>query len=448
MDIDWDSLWRALSFSDFNTRVVVTGTALLGLASGIIGSFLFLRKRALMGDAASHATLPGIAIAFLLMVQFGGDGKYFPGLLLGGFIAGLVGVGFILFIRHTSRIKEDAALGIVLSVFFGLGMALNSVAQHTATGNAAGLSSFIYGNTASMLVSDAMLIGGIALLVALICGLVFKELSILCFDQDFAGAQGWPVLGLDALIMGLSVVVIIIGLQAVGLILMVALLIIPPAAARFWTHYLKRMVLISALIGAFSGLAGALISAMAPNLPAGAIIVLVASSIFMVSLLFGREGGAVHRFIGQRRLEKQIAREHLLRALYEWADQDRGPGMTMERVLKARAWRAGDLQRVLRSAESGELIFIDSEGRVQLTRLGNTEAHRLVRNHRLWELYLVNYAAIAPSHVDRTADQLEHVLAPTMVEELEGLLAESYPDLVMPDSPHQLELPGNGGHQG
>ncbi|MDE0839605.1 MAG: metal ABC transporter permease, partial [Kiritimatiellae bacterium] len=151
---DWPSMAQLLSvlqLQDYNTRVVVIGTVLLGIAAGMIGTFMLLRKRALMGDAVSHATLPGIGIAFLVMAAHGGTGRWLPGLLLGAVISGLIGMGSVLLVRSQSRLKEDAALGIVLSVFFGLGVAILGIIQQLSLGHAAGLESFIYGKTASML---------------------------------------------------------------------------------------------------------------------------------------------------------------------------------------------------------------------------------------------------------------------------------------------------------
>ena len=221
----WEQVWRVLTLSDFNTRVVVVGVALLGMAAGIIGTFTLLRKRALVSDAVSHATLPGIAAAWLVMVALGGTGKWFPGLLLGAAAGGLAAVAAVLVVRSVLRLHEDAALGIVLSVSFGIGIALLGVIQQMRRGSAAGLDSFIYGKTASMLVADATLIGITSLVLVVVAVLLFKELNLLCFDAAYAASQGLPVGLLDAAMLALVVAVTVIGLQAVGLILIVALLI-------------------------------------------------------------------------------------------------------------------------------------------------------------------------------------------------------------------------------
>jgi manganese/zinc/iron transport system permease protein len=427
----------------YNTRVVIIGTTLLGLAAGTIGAFMLLRKRALMGDALSHATLPGIGLAFILAVAAGESGKSLPILLLGAVITGVLGVLAVLGIRQFSRLKEDAALGIVLSVFFGAGVAVLGVIQKMGTGSAAGLESFIYGKTASMLSSDAWMIALAAGVVAAVCALLFKEFTVLCFDPAYAKSEGWPVFLLDLIMMALVVAVTVIGLQAVGLILIIALLIIPAAAARFWTERLLHMVLISALIGAVSGWIGAAASALQPKLPAGAIIVVVAACLFLLSMFLGTARGVLPRWAQHVRLSRAVARQNLLRAIFEWSERTgkdpRRHGASIEDLLIERAWSAAELKRVLGGAERDAVVYEVADGTWRMTETGWGDAARTVRNHRLWEAYLINYADIAPSHVDRDADQIEHVLGRDMVTKLESLIADRAPGLTVPPSPHELE---------
>ena len=444
----WHDVVRVLSMEDYNTRVVILGTVLLGIAAGLIGTFMLLRKRALMGDAVSHSTLPGIGIAFLLMTAHGGTGRWLPGLLLGALIFGLLGMGAVLAIRSHTRLKEDAALGIVLSVFFGLGIAILGVIQQLTQGHAAGLESFIYGKTASMLARDAALIASVAALIAVFCTVFFKEFSMICFDQDYAGAQGWSVPLLDFIMMALVVIVTVIGLQAVGLILMIALLIIPPAAARFWTHHLGLTILLSALLGGISCYIGGAFSALLPRLPAGAIIVVVGGAIFLISMIFGTARGMLRRWIEHITLTRQVVWQHLLRALYEWNEVHIGDGelsastlvepMAMRDLMAARSWSATKLKRVLGRARRADVVRTARGGAVQLTELGYHEARRVVRNHRLWETYLIAHADIAPVHVDSSADEIEHVLGEAMVANLEKLLAREHPELAVPPSPHAM----------
>jgi manganese/zinc/iron transport system permease protein len=215
MPFTFQDLLDVLLLESYNVRLVVISTVLLGITSGLIGSFLLMRKRSLMGDALSHATLPGIGIAFAVMILMGGTGKYLPGLLLGASISGVLGVLLMLAIINTTRLREDVAMGFVLSVFFGFGVAILQLVKDIPGGQAAGLESFIYGKAASIVFQDSLLIASIALITAVSAVLLRKEFTLLCFDDTYAASQGWPVLWLDILMLGLVTAVTVIGLQAV-----------------------------------------------------------------------------------------------------------------------------------------------------------------------------------------------------------------------------------------
>lgn len=441
----WTQLRRVLLLQDYNTRVVILGTTLLGCAAGMIGSFTLLRKRALMGDALSHAALPGIGLAFILATAWGLSNKSLPVLLVGATATGLLGVGLILLLRNLTRLKEDAAMGAVLSVFFGAGVALLGVIQQMPDGHAAGLESFIYGKTASMGARDTTLIAAAALFCIGICLLLFKEFKVLCFDEGFAGSRGLPVIGLDLALMGLVVVVCIVGLQAVGLILIIALLVIPAAAARFWTEKMSRMVLIAGGLGAVGGMVGAGVSGLFSKVPSGAMIVLVCAVLFAVSMLLGSARGVLIRWLRRIQLNRAVERQHLLRAMFEiqesatrtpsGAAREQAIPISFSQLLQMRSWTPRLLRRTInRAARSG--VVSRGNGKVYFSQQGQAEAARLTRQHRLWELYLINYADVAPSHVDREADAIEHVLEPNVITALEATLHEK--SIQVPQSPHPL----------
>jgi manganese/zinc/iron transport system permease protein len=443
----WDQWRSALLLEDYNTRVVVLSVAMLGIATGLVGSFTLLRKRALIGDALAHASLPGIAIAFLMATMLGGNGKSLPVLLFGATCGGLVGVAFILLVQKYTRLKQDAVLGIVLSVFFGAGAALLGVIQQMKTGSAAGLETFIYGKTASIKQDDATLIFWVALISLLLCVVLFKELKLLCFDQDFADSQGMSSLLFDMVLMGMVVAVTMVGLQAVGLILVVALLVIPPAAARFWTNSLLKLTAISALFGLVGGVLGAISSALLPNLPSGAMIVLVCALIFLVSMACGPARGVIPRELRRLRLNRGIDRQHLLRGLFELLERGQRQGAAevptkqsvgFKELLDLRSWSAHRLRKTIRRAEADDWVRC-KDHEIRLTQAGYHEAARLTRQHRLWELYLIRYADVAPARVDRDADAIEHVLEPETVDELEALLDESPVSIPVPADPHDTE---------
>ncbi len=412
---------RVLTFSaGFNSAVVVVGALLLGAAAGTIGTFTLLRKRALMSDALAHSTLPGVAIGFLIAAAIGALEYKLPILLGGAAVTGVLGVLTVQAIAATGRLKIDAAIGATLSVFFGVGVVLLSYIQSIDVGGQGGINAFIFGQTAAMLTGDAIALGAAAVLSAILVALLFKEFRLICFDQEFAMAQGWPVVRIDLAMMTIVVIVTVIGLQAVGLILVVALIIIPPATARLWTDRLWRMACLSAFFGAISGYFGASMSALLTDTPAGAVIVLTAGGIYLVSLFLAPSRGVIAGVVRRIMLRRSIARQHTLRALFEVVEsgEPQQRHATISDLLRRRAWRQAQLNRSLRSLRRSGLLEL-SHSRIKLTDEGYASAQRVTRNHRLWEEYLVTFADIAPSHVDHAADLVEHVLDADLVKQLE-----------------------------
>lgn len=443
---------RVLTLQDYNTRVVLLGTSLLGVCGGIVGVFMLLRKRSLIGDVIGHSALPGIAIAFIVtQIISPGTGKNLPILMFGAFVFGLAGAVCVLLIERYSRIRADAALAIVLSLFYGLGTSLLTAITRMPTASAAGLSSFLNGKTASLLAGDVWVFAGASLLLTIVTLALFKELCLLCFDSNYAGASGWPVFWLDALLIGLVAGVTIVGMQTVGLILVVAILIIPAASARFWTDDVRHLTWMAALLGALSAGVGTLVSSMAPRLAAGAVIVLSGTLAFLVSLFGGTQRGLFWKWREHRRRRARIGRHDLLRAMYELIEATQPDidipeqrlilaRVPQSRILEKRSWSPRRVDQLIRRAIRGELLESHNDGTFSLTPEGAALARRAVRNHRLWELYLITYADVAPSQADYDADQIEHVLGPEMIRELEERLTRQC-GTSLPASPHTLDLP-------
>ncbi|MGP1345063.1 MAG: metal ABC transporter permease [Phycisphaerales bacterium] len=417
---------EVLSFrGGYNTNVVIAGTALLGIAAGVVGVFALLRKRALVTDAVSHATLPGICGAFLLAGALGLDARSLPLLLLGAALAGVLGVVCIQLILRHSRVREDAAIGMVLGVFFGVGVVLLSLIQVHAAHGAAGLSALIYGQAATMRLGDVALMGGIALAGIGASALFLKEFALVCFDESFARVDGWAVGWIDVAMMGLVVLVTVAGLQCVGLILVVALLIVPPVCARFWTERLWVMVVISGAIGGASGYVGSVVSALSPGMPGGAVIVLAGGAAFVLSLLLAPSRGVLGAFVRRERLRVRIAGDHLLELAHESGSGVLG-GDAVAGLGAERGWSRGLKWLVMWSLRRGGMIEAVGGGDgVRATASGLERGARVARNHALWEQYLVSYADIAPSHVDWSVDQVEHVLSEELVRELEAKLGSA-----------------------
>jgi len=300
-------LWDALSLQlGYNATLVAVGATLLGVSAGVTGTFLFLRKRALVSDAISHATLPGVCLAFKVMAGFGADGRNLLGLLGGSALSAWVGLLCMNWLTSRTRLSEDAAIGAVLSVFFGLGVVLLTIIQTMGVGRQAGLEGFLLGSTAGMLWADAMIIavGGAATLVLVL--IIRRPMLMVAFDPEYAAARGMQVTRVDLAMMGLVMAVTVVGLKIVGLILIVALLIIPPVTARFWSQRSDRVVLISGMAGGLAGYLGAAVSASAPNLPTGPIIVLVSFAFFALSLFFAPVRGVLAAVLRHRRFQRRV----------------------------------------------------------------------------------------------------------------------------------------------
>ncbi len=304
-----DPFFNALFLqAGYNAALVAIGASLLGLAAGASGTFLFLRKRALVSDAVAHATLPGMAVAFIIMVSFGLDGRNLIGLLLGSAISAWLGLLLIEWIPRRTRLAEDAAIGAVLSVFFGIGVVLLTIIQTMNVGRQAGLESFLLGSTAGMLFHDAIVIAIGGLSAVLATWLLRRQLALVAFDSDYAAAIGYNVRRIDLLMMGLVLTVTVVGIKLVGLILILAMLIVPAVTARFWTDRTNHVVWIAGLIGGISGYLGAVLSASAPALPTGPVIVLVATGIFFSSLLFAPIHGILAAVIRHYRFQTRVHR--------------------------------------------------------------------------------------------------------------------------------------------
>ncbi len=302
-----ETIWSMLA--DPNMQWIFLGCTLLGLSSGVIGCFSYLRKQSLMGDTLAHAALPGICIAFML------TGVKSIGLfLIGAGAAGIIATFGIGYITRNSKLKQDAAMGIVLSGFFGLGIVLLTLIQHGDYGNQAGLDKFLFGQAASMIASDVITMTIVCVSLITVCTLLFKQFKIISFDPGFARGIGYPVAFLEQLLMLLIVVAVVAGIQAVGVVLVAALLITPAVSARYWTDRLGLMVVLSGLFGGFSGAAGTWISASVSNLPTGPVTVLAATLLFCISVLFGPQRGLIAKRLLRQRVKQRFNRdnEHLI----------------------------------------------------------------------------------------------------------------------------------------
>ncbi|MFO0897223.1 MAG: metal ABC transporter permease [Pirellulales bacterium] len=318
-----------------------------------------------------------------------------------------------------TRTKEDAAIGIVLSVFFGVGIVLSQqIQQHTASGAQAGLDSYIYGKTAGMLRSDVLLIAAVAAGCLVVIGGSTRSSSSSA-STAVSQTQGWPVLWLDLAIMALLAVTVIIGLPAVGVVLMAALLILPAAAARFWTDRLGSLVALASVFGLTIGAVGTTISALAEELPAGPVIVLVGAALFLTSLLLAPKRGAIAHLLERRRFQRRLDRQRLLAAAYDVAEAA-GPGPQSRATLARRAGlSSATIERLLAGAETAGLARCPSLGEYSLTERGEREAQRAARAERLWQEYLVAEPDEAGGLISLDYESIDSELPPDVVALLE-----------------------------
>ncbi len=297
---------------DYTVRTITLGTTVMGIVWGMLGSFAVLRKQSLLGDAISHAALPGIALVFLII---GGKDPWW--LFLGAVVSGLIGTIWIMGITSKTRLKSDTALGIILSVFFGFGMLLLTIIQKQPNANQAGLDDFLFGQAATLMVKDVWLVSIVGTVSLAILFLFWKEFKILTFDGQYAKTLGFNIKFLDILLTMLIVIAIVIGLQTVGVVLMSAMLLAPAAAARQWTNKLGSMVILASVFGASSGILGTAISTSVARIATGPVIVIVAVVIVVFSFVFAPERGLLSRRIRQYQNRKNLRLNKILSFMYE-----------------------------------------------------------------------------------------------------------------------------------
>lgn len=416
------NIWLALQ--DPNTQWVLLGCVLLGISSGVLGCFAFLRGRSLVGDALAHAALPGVCLVYLL------TGSKSIGLfLIGAGVAGLLATYCITAISRHTRIKEDTSLALTLSVFFGIGIVLLTHIQHSASGNQSGLDKFLFGQAASLVFADVIAIMTVAAVLIAVVALLFKEFTLLSFDPGFGRGLGFPMGLLDGLLMLMLLMAVVIGLQAVGVVLVAAMLIAPAVTARYWTDKLGRMVVLSGFFGAVSGVLGTLISTQQENLPTGPTIVLSATAFFLFSLLFSPRRGVLARFVRFVRMRRKILREDVMQALYERLEEQMKSrptsvyrGFGAGQLAQTCGKRVAAVRKALRDLQKKDFVTecsrTETEALWTFTQAGLQEAHRLVLNQRLWDLYHMNQNQFHHLEIDVNQEEL----APQLTDEALSLM--------------------------
>ncbi|MEY3416109.1 MAG: hypothetical protein RL711_832 [Bacteroidota bacterium] len=425
-----NELFQFLSLQDANVRYVVLGVMLLSSTSAVVGCFALLRKRSLVGDAVAHAVLPGICMSFIIA-----DSKEPWVLLMGAFVTGWLSIYLIDYIANNSKLKPDTAVALVLSVFFGAGVMLLSYIQHQGSASQSGLDKFLFGKAASLVGTDLITFAAVALLLLVLVVLFYKEFKLVSFDVKYAKTIGYPVKLIEMLLSSLTVLAVIIGIQAVGVVLMAAILITPAAAARSWTDRLGVMIFVACIIASLSSLLGTYASYVAPAMPTGPWIVLFMSILAFCSFLIAPKKGILAKYFKQIRNRTKIQEENILKLLFRLGEQENDffKNRTIAEMMEMK-------EAPLRlSAILNGLIghgFMEKEGEYyHLTKAGKTKGQRMVRVHRLWEAYLSEHLQLPADHVHFNAEAVEHVIT----HEIEADLVRSLSDPNL--DPHQSEIP-------
>jgi manganese/zinc/iron transport system permease protein len=366
-------------FGDYTLRVVALGSGVLGAAAGALGSFAYLRRQSLVGDALSHAALPGIALAFLV------TGSKAPlVVMVGAAFAGWLATLAVRVVVRRSRVPYDSALGMALAVFFGVGLVLLTVIQKRPDAAQAGLESFLFGQAASLLREDVVVMSILGTACLTLLTMLWKEFKLLSFDAEFGDSIGRPMRRLDGLFTLLLVVAVVIGLRTVGVVLMSAMVVAPAAAARQFSNRLAPMVMIAAGVGVVSGVSGSVISSLVPRLPTGPTIVLVLSAIVVVSLVVAPGRGLLWRWIRLGRLTPAAALDPVLMHLYALALQHPGDpehGHSLA-VLRTMSPAGAGVEEVLSDLQARGLVQTAGPGLWAPTPIGRREAERLLRRQQ------------------------------------------------------------------
>lgn len=312
--ISMSVLWeRAIEFFSFRYAFAIDAliaSILVGVVCGLIGTFMVLRGMSLIGDATGHATLPGVALAFLVI-----GSKSVGGLLIGALLSALAATLLIGVIGRGPRTRPDAAIGIVMSVFFGIGIVLLSYIQNSPTGAQSGLDGFLFGNAAGIARSQLYVLICVSLTLIALVGVFYRPLKLTIFDDGFARAIGIPTNLIQAGLLGALSVSVVLSIQAVGVVLVAAMLIIPPSTALFFSKRFGRVLFVSMAVGAVSGALGAFFSYLAEGVATGPAMVLVAATFFIVALFIGPRGGLFTTALKKRR--QKAARKHEHEAMLE-----------------------------------------------------------------------------------------------------------------------------------
>lgn len=401
-----------ISLADPSLRKALIGALFIAVCSALVGTFTYYQKKSLVGDAVAHSVFPGICMAFIL------SGTKNPVyLLLGALIAGWLSIMSFDTLLRDKRIKSDAALASVLSVFFGVGILLLNHIQNGGNANQIGLQHFLMGNVAAMSTKEVWIYGMVSCGVSLAIILLFPVFKLISFNKEFAHSKGYNVKLIQFIFSSLIVICIAIGINAVGVILMASLLITPASSARWWSNKMTHIALLAVMFAIFSAFVGAYISFTFERMPAGPWMVICLSFIAVLSIFFAFPKGIFYSAIRTKKAKDKMLIENVLKSFYHIEEKRGDAHIRMLDLADTRSYDGLKLLKALKLLKQKKWVL--SEGNhYLLSEEGRIEAARIIRLHRLWELYLGSRLNFKKDHVHNDAEAIEHIITPEIEKEL------------------------------
>jgi manganese/zinc/iron transport system permease protein len=438
-------------FTDAVLRAPTIGCMLMCLAAALVGVVVFLKKESLLGESLSHAVYPGVILGTLSagILDLNEEQEFFIASLVmfGGFFTALIGLWSINFLQRRLHIRSDSALCFVLSVFFGVGLTLASQIQFSYSSLYRQAQLYLYGQAATMTDIHILIYGVLSAIVIVVLFLFYKEIHVISFDPQYAKSLGIKTQAVDGIVFFLIILAVLIGIRSVGVVLMSAMLIAPAVAARQYTNKLYKMFILSGFFGLLSGFAGNYLSIeisekiSASNtkitLPTGPMIVILASAICLLSILFAPRRGLILRIMRIAKFRHQCMCENLLKAIWRFEKEE----ISFDEIAKIQSAFPWHLRFIISCLIYQKWLKKSING-YSLTAAGKQRGAHIIRLHRLWEVYLVEYLGVGAERVHKNAEEMEHILTPELERELTMVLNNPKHD------PHQQPIPSNTSFQG
>lgn len=412
-----------------STWYILVSALFLSMSSSILGSILFHRRQALIGDVIAHSVLPGVCIAFLFFQQ-----KQLLWFLIGGSTTAFAATYFVQYLHRKKVLSEDILLASTLSVFFGIGILLLSYIQQLPWGNQSGIDRFIFGQASTLSFLDAQVIAAISMAVLILFIVGLRAIKIWVFDGQFAGTLSFPFKIIEALFVLFLCVLVMAGLQSVGIVLMSAMFVLPPSIAHFWKRSFLAGIWVAGIVSFVASAIGISLSLFLPHIPTGPSIVVSLFFLLIISLLFGKYNSLYSKLKGKQKYLNKVDEEHLLKSIYKLMESKGVECIDIHDLHKYTKTPFSKIEKTCRKLEKRKLIKY-SNNQITFTPSGKAASKRIVRLHRLWELYLSEYLHLPEDHLHESAEDIEHYITPEIEAHL--LTIMNFPK----KDPHQKDIP-------